>query len=209
MVRKAKGGDVVLFWYSGHGAPAPTYTPDLEPDGLDEVICPVDFDWSDEHMIRDKQLIELFKQFAPGVRLFWVSDSCHSGGMTRDINPHAVKYKVKPRAYPNIPMEIGFDHEKLSELSIVKSNDLKDFVTNKLECAFISGCRSDQTSADAYFNNRPNGALTYYLLDALRRLPVNTSVADVVAETATSLARDGFDQVPQAEGSLINKPFLA
>jgi hypothetical protein len=45
-------GDRALFHYSGHGAQMPTRTSG-EIDGLDEVICPVDFDWSDEHAIRD------------------------------------------------------------------------------------------------------------------------------------------------------------
>ena len=39
-------GDRALFHYSGHGAQMPTRTSG-EIDGLDEVICPVDFDWSD------------------------------------------------------------------------------------------------------------------------------------------------------------------
>ena len=49
-------GDRALFHYSGHGAQMPTRTSG-EIDGLDEVICPVDFDWSDAHAIRDDDFI--------------------------------------------------------------------------------------------------------------------------------------------------------
>src|SRR5712692_4457306 len=47
LVAGVQPGDRILFHYSGHGAQMPTRNPSGEVDGLDEVICPVDFDWSD------------------------------------------------------------------------------------------------------------------------------------------------------------------
>ncbi|NBR57054.1 MAG: caspase family protein, partial [Chitinophagia bacterium] len=44
LLEGAQAGDQLLFHYSGHGAQAPTLNVKLEPDGLDEIICPYDFD---------------------------------------------------------------------------------------------------------------------------------------------------------------------
>ena len=90
-----KAGDRVIFHYSGHGAQMATRNPQGEVDGLDEVICPVDFDWKDEHTIRDKQFAQIFSAVPRGVEFVWVSDSCHSGGLSREMPP--------PNNAPNMP----------------------------------------------------------------------------------------------------------
>lgn len=83
LVSDVREGDQILFHYSGHGAQVPTRSPHGEVDGLDEVICPVDFDWTDEHLIRDKNFIEIFAAVPKGVTFIWVSESCHSGDLSR------------------------------------------------------------------------------------------------------------------------------
>src|SRR6516162_11950800 len=54
LLKGLKSGDRILFHYSGHGVQLPARNIQGEVDSLDEAICPVDFDWTDEHTIRDK-----------------------------------------------------------------------------------------------------------------------------------------------------------
>jgi hypothetical protein len=73
----------------------------------------------------------------------------------------------------------------------------------------ISGCKSDQTSADAYIGSRYNGALSRYLIDAIRQAP-KASVR-VVQETAKeNIRKAGFTQVSQLEGpdAFLNVPIF-
>src|SRR6478736_5931013 len=71
-----KPGDRALFHYSGHGTQVATRNPKAEVDGLDEVICPVDFDWSSHtNMIRDQEFNKIFASIPSGVEFIWVSDS--------------------------------------------------------------------------------------------------------------------------------------
>jgi hypothetical protein len=77
LVSGARPRDRLVFHYSGHGAQMPTRNPAAEVDKLDEVICPVDFDWSDEHAIRDKDFYKIFAAVPDGVEFIWISDSCH------------------------------------------------------------------------------------------------------------------------------------
>jgi hypothetical protein len=74
--KSAHEGDLVLLTYSGHGGQLPDQNGD-EPDGRDETWCLYD----GEHV--DDELYALFTSFRPKVRVVVLSDSCHSGSVTR------------------------------------------------------------------------------------------------------------------------------
>ena len=205
LLRKVKKGDRILFHYSGHGAQLPTRNPSGEVDGLDEVICPVDFDWTDEHTIRDKDFVKLFKNVPEGVEFIWISDSCHSGDLSRAIPPKGKKEKrlIAP-ADIQWRRQTALCEKSIEPLTMVRAGSL-------LQGALISGCRSDQTSADAYFNKKPNGALTYFLLKELQKTNgLKAPLAVIIKNVRKSLKGNKFSQVPQLEGSsvVLQKPFM-
>jgi len=203
-----KAGDRAFFHYSGHGAQVATRNPKAEVDGLDEVICPVDFDWSDAHMIRDKEFNKLFASVPAGVEFVWVSDSCHSGDLSRNF----IKPKGQPKAkHRTILPPVDLDWR----LRTAKDQNIRALTMNKsasnLNVALISGCKSDQTSADAYIKGRYNGALTYYLLSELKKSGgLTENLTAVVKNVNQALKKGKYLQQPQLEGSpsIITKPFL-
>ena len=71
LVTGLKAGDRCLFHFSGHGVQVTTKNFQLEVDGMDEAICPYDFDWTNARMIRDKQLYAIFRRMPPDVRFAW------------------------------------------------------------------------------------------------------------------------------------------
>ena len=73
-----KKGDLFFLTYSGHGGQVRDVTGE-EPDKRDETWC-----LYDGQLIDDELYFELAK-FAPGVRILVLSDSCHSGTVTRDM----------------------------------------------------------------------------------------------------------------------------
>lgn len=198
LVGGLKNGDRILFHYSGHGAQVATRAGSGEVDGKDEVICPVDFDWTDAHMIRDKDFHQLFSDIPAGVIACWVSDSCHSGDLERDMPPVGQQPR---RMVP--PEDIAWRMEATSvPVSTMVSGELPNI-------ALISGCRSDQTSADAHFEGRANGALTHFLLDALRSDP-STPMLQLLLDVRQALSAGGYSQVPQLEcpATAVSRPFL-
>ncbi len=195
-------GDDGMFFFTGHGAQVPTLTPTLEPDGMDEVLCTADFDWTPERMITDKWLHGTLRRLRPGVNFMLVCDCCHSGDLTREM-PFGVAAQII-RAMP-VPHDIQWMQQAASEEGFVAKKDLSD---NPLSLAFISGCRAEQTSASFLFNQRYNGALTYFLLKVLKELPPFTPVVQIVAKVTEYLIANGFAQRPQVEGMQINNPFL-
>lgn len=66
---------LVLFW-SGHGGQVADRNGD-EADGLDEYLCPWD------RPLLDDDLAKILDQAQPGVRVFFVCDTCNSGTMAR------------------------------------------------------------------------------------------------------------------------------
>ena len=75
-----KSGDLFFMTYSGHGGQVPDTNGD-EADHQDETWC-----LYDGQLIDDELYVELSK-FAAGVRILVLSDSCHSGTITRDLPP--------------------------------------------------------------------------------------------------------------------------
>jgi hypothetical protein len=82
-------GDVLLFYYSGHGVRMPAYGPSGEPDHYDEALVPVDFDWTDERAIKDDDILDLYVQLPYSTDLAMIFDCCHAGGIHRDGAPRA------------------------------------------------------------------------------------------------------------------------
>lgn len=69
--RKLVSGDMFLMSYSGHGGQMPDYSGD-ESDLTDETWCLYDGE------ILDDEFQHLWAQFSEGVRILFISDSCHS-----------------------------------------------------------------------------------------------------------------------------------
>lgn len=195
-------GDRCFFHYSGHGTQFPTRDDKSELDGLLEVICPYDFAWDAQHMVTDKQFVKIFSRLKKGVKFAWVADCCHSGDLTRSIgNPHR---EMRSKFYPQ-PVDIAWRVEGLKARGVTQVDRGHQ---SKLRVGFVSGCQSNQTSADALFGKKWNGALTFFLLRNLRKMPLNTPMKRIVAATRQDLARHRYTQRPQAEGTLVGKPFL-
>lgn len=187
-------GDIRFFHYSGHGAEYAGPGSNNQPDNSYQVICPVDFDWSEDKMIKDVQFNSIFKQFQEGVIFNWVSDSCHSGDLTKAMPKKGIAFKK----YPNTPPEIS---ERIKKAKRAVVNGI-------LDVGYVSGCKSDQTSADASINDRWNGALTFYFLETLNASP-GASLKDLVKGTNERLKANTYDQEPQAEGTRVDKQFLS
>lgn len=72
-------GDFFFVTYSGHGSQMQDPTGE-EPDQLDEtLVC-----WN--RQLIDDELYPLWGRFQPGVRILFLSDSCHSGSVARRLD---------------------------------------------------------------------------------------------------------------------------
>jgi hypothetical protein len=193
LLEGAQPGDQLLFHYSGHGAQAPTINAHLEPDGLDEIICPYDFNGHGESALRDKEFAQLFAGIPKGVHFVWISDSCHAEDLSRDpFNSGEKLYR-----YFNGPRVSG---------DIVPNT--ASAITTPLNGALLSACESHQLSADAIINNRFNGAFTHYLIQNLLEYGDTKPMDLIIQLVNVDLQHNGYDQSPQTEGLLEKRTFF-
>jgi len=210
VIGEAGAGDLVVITFSGHG----TYVPDMngdEVDGLDEGLCPHDIQTGGGALL-DDELHELFAQRKAGVRLVLISDSCHSGTVTRAAQPDPDAGDVPmPRFLPmgnwlpESQLPRGASGKPLSTVAV--SSGASPFgraMSRKTGDLLLAGCKEgpNNFSYDARIAGKPTGAFTYYALKTLRTLPADASYADwLAAITPDCLPSASYPQVPQIFGS--------
>ena len=177
--RTLKSGDFFLLTYSGHGGQIPDITGE-EDDKNDETWCLYDGEFLD-----DELYLEL-SRFAAGVRVLVLSDSCHSGTVTRapiqrpgdDAQPGRPKlmpaavamrtYRDHQKFYDNLQRALAKQAARVSIpdpdsalANVAVSNRRIGIVKQfKPSVILISGCQDNQTSMDGDHN----GAFTEQLL---------------------------------------------
>jgi hypothetical protein len=159
-----KEGDMLFLTYSGHGGQVPDTNGDEKGDAMDETWVLYD------RQLVDDELYALWAEFKPGVRIFVLSDSCHSGSVTRDLFDALVPQIVEkgmiddeaPRTkdLPRDVQEATFKaHEELYR-QIQSSHQDGEDVDVGASVILISGCQDNQLSLDG----ERNGLFTQTLL---------------------------------------------
>jgi hypothetical protein len=215
MAADAKAGklDSLVFSLSSHGTQMNDTSGD-EPDGKDEAFVPHDIaekggGWDPAHIISDDELHDLFVQLPASTLLEVYLDTCHSGSGLRgaEFGLHA------PRARYVAPPDHEFDSKtaKMRGFTLRRSPSSKKAAARAPKGAAAgahhmlwTGCKANETSADAYFDGRYNGAFTYFLVKVMRDTQNKTSRKDVVGKVR-ALMQGKFAQNPQLEGNASNR----
>ena len=152
-IRKAaamlQAGDSLLVTYSGHGSQIPDANIGEELDHHDETWCLYD------RMLLDDELAALWAKFKRGVCITVLSDSCHSGTVTRAPGfapPGSAAAGRRPRL---LPKECQAEYRKI-QLKYGRKSSIRISAAVIL----ISGCQDDETSLDG----DANGLFTENLL---------------------------------------------
>jgi len=201
-------GDRRFHHFSGHGTQYPNAN---EADGLSEVIVPVDFDWTPNKMITDKAYYSILAPMPKGVLLNWVSDSCHSGDLQRSMRHMSLFASLGMTPTPERARFLKPPHEimaKLGRRTHRRTRLARAATAGKLDVGFVSACRSNQTASDTEINGKPCGALSHFLYTELTSQPQSTPLDEIVKKVRKDLAKAGYSQVPQVEGTRAGKPFL-
>jgi hypothetical protein len=163
----AQPGDLLFFLYSGHGSYAIDNNGD-EKSGYDQLIISCDF-----KAIVDDELKSIIQaNLKQGVTLFAMFDSCFSGSV----------------------LDLRYNY--MDSLNYDKFTENNKQLETPGDVFMISGCTDEQTSADAVFNNKANGAMTWSLLQAIKQKP-NSSWRELIKNMRDLLKTSQFDQIPQ------------
>lgn len=199
LVKDIKSGDRLLFHFSGHGSQIRDRDGDELRDNLDEILCPHDMDWDGTYIV-DDDLKAIFSALPAGVRLEVLLDCCHSGSGTREaasfimLNAAQDKSHIIQR-FLTPPIDILCREAVDEDLKVQKIGKSSSSQSHVL----FSGCRDNQTSADAFIGGSYNGAFTYYFCRHLRDTQAAVTRAELLKRLRASLKYEGFSQVPQLE----------
>jgi hypothetical protein len=204
---RAGAGDIFLFTFSGHG----TLFPDANSEEMDETteismqgyyppgkydsaICPVDIRSNNSgkpwgNLILDDELYAVFSGFTrKGAVVIFVSDSCHSGTIGRDL-----KSDVSNKFLP-LEVALGMPLSQIPRPAAARSVGTRDMQGRLLT---LASSQDNETSLD--YRDRetgePTGLFTYVLVKVIEEMKsknrpftyatVNEMVGPVVARLAS------------------------
>jgi metacaspase-1 len=156
-------GDILFLTYSGHGGQVPD-TNSEEEDANDETWVLYD------RQLVDDELFSLWGEFAAGTRIFVLSDSCHSGSVTRDLFDALVPQiaergmvdtpKPRTKELPRDVQDATYRANEETYKAIQSSHPSGENVDVGASVILISGCQDNQLSLDG----DRNGLFTQTLL---------------------------------------------
>lgn len=196
--------DIAVITYSGHGTWVPDEDDD-EADGRDEALCPNDI--AQGNVLIDDELYDIFSSRKRGARIIFISDSCHSGTVSR------ASYRMPGTEnddwkFPKIKFlapELYLKNNRvlLSRAQRVESKSAHGKI--RAASLLLAGCKDTEYSYDAWFNGRANGAFTYAALQALDKLTSDATYRDWYKEIRKILPHIQYPQTPQIVASRYQK----
>lgn len=121
-----------------------------------------------EEILDDDLRLLLVDCLPDGAKLRVIMDCCHSGSS----------------------MDLSYRYVNLAKIEREASLSNKDVIC-------ISGCKDAQTSADAFIDNKSQGALTANIVKLVNSKHANWKWRDFIAVLDTKLKEDGYSQIPQ------------
>jgi len=159
LVDEAKPDDTLIVHYAGHGAQVPLRPGDVdtEGDGKDDVFVLGGFRTLGDsgELIVDKEVAGLLAEAGrKGVKVLFVADSCHSGGMARAVRP-GLKYRnIDIVAPPSMSLHRGIAAPPPNDPALGS-------------VTFLAAVPRNQKAPEISIEGVPRGALSYAFARAL------------------------------------------
>jgi len=200
----AGADDIVLFYYSGHGAQelAPKEFWHLEPDHLNETLVCYNSRTESGWDLADKELAWLIAQVAENnPHMTIIMDCCHSGSGTKDPMQQALIRRF-PTDKRERPLDsFIFSLEDLTQLS--DSRDPEKHPTGwklpKGRHVLLAACRDYETAKEYYGGDKHRGSFSYFLMDTLSKANGKLTYRDLFGRTNAIIRSKITDQSPQLE----------
>jgi metacaspase-1 len=224
-VAKLRKGDQFVFWNSSHGYQVNDRSGDELLDYRDEAICTYDND--PRVPLSDDKFGRIISRADPEALIFFGSDSCHSGTLTRNtaegqderqprrwLPPEDVRFRTGEALIDLDKYVSGMGRQRRAE-PVTEIRQFGRFrrrgAERDMRHLLLSGCKSEEVSWDAPFPPGFHGAMTFNFATAVLQAwkdkkPITYAAAHKAA--LRGLKRGKFNQTPQLEGprALKNEP---
>lgn len=156
---RGRPGDTLFVSFAGHGAQFEEVVPGAETDGMDEAFLFGEFPTEgvvDSHYLRDDDIASLIEE-AGHMTVVMVADACHSGTLTRSIDPRvgarSVRFADVGAASISPPPDLAPPLAELEEAD---------------NLVFLGAVRDNELAEETRIDGQVRGALSYSVAAALR-----------------------------------------
>src|SRR5260221_6767041 len=132
LVQRTGPNDLIFLSIAGHGAQEPETVKGSEPDGIENVFLLPGFEITargSKQRILGSEFNHFIRQFeSRGAKVLFVADTCHGGGLAREIDPRAEEMSF--RQVPTYTLLVDMlkpvtdDQESLTDLDLDKTTFL-------------------------------------------------------------------------------------
>jgi uncharacterized caspase-like protein len=165
LVGRAGQGDFVILSIAGHGAQEPERVRGSQPDGMDTIFLLTNFARSVAGS-RERIVGTEFNHFIrrleeKGATVLFIADTCHGGGMTRDVDPRAGELSYRQVPAYQIPNDALVPVSTASEAFLTEA----DFERSAFLAAVDRKTKAPEIVIPGVAGHR--GALSYAVARAL------------------------------------------
>jgi hypothetical protein len=207
LVDETGDGDVVVVHYSGHGSWAWDQDGD-EEDGKDETLMPWD-SGRGEHpnldILDDEVHVFLVALTRKTPHVAFIFDSCHSGGITRDVT--GSRARAVPGASKDDPLPPRVRPEAVARVRGSAGGGTRSGPSGFMSglgarYVLIAGCRHQERSYEHRSEaGLAHGAMSFHFYGALTTITSGTTYADVFERVFAAVSGANDKQHPQLEGA--------
>ena len=132
LVQRTGPNDLIVLSIAGHGAQEPETVKGSEPDGIENVFLLPGFEPSargSKQRILGSEFNHFIRQFeSRGAKVLFVADTCHGGGLAREIDPRAEEMSFRQVPTYTLLVDqlkpVRDDQESLTDLDLDKTTFL-------------------------------------------------------------------------------------
>jgi hypothetical protein len=160
LIGDAEEGDILVFYFSGHGSQIRDRDGDELSDKLDELICPFDMDWDRRTYILDDDLVDLFAEARAGILMEAFFDCCFFGAEARDSGSRLVRERFREDVrYLPPPFDIASRWEG-DEVSLV-DHGFRESTLFAEQNVLWSATAEGEEAVEDDFDGETHGVFTY------------------------------------------------
>ncbi len=215
---RAGSSDVVLFYYSGHGArqKCPPEFWHLQPDRLMETLVCYDSRQKGGWDLADKELALLIAEVAAGgAHVVVVLDCCHSGSGTRALAPEHVAVRLAQPDYRDRPPDAFIvspgQATQLAGGAVEPAPAGTQAMVPRGRHVVLSACQPNELAKELTLDGQRRGIFSYYLLDTLQQHEASLTYRDVFKRAGARVRAGVSAQSPVLEATQtedLEQPFL-
>ncbi|SMF50866.1 protein of unknown function [Azospirillum oryzae] len=166
LVAETAPDSTLVLTFAGHGAQQPERVRGSEADGMDEFLVLADFaprGPGTAQRLTDDEIAVLLKEAAPR-RVIFISDSCHSGTMTRAFDDRAGMLGTRAAKIDGVPV----DQIEDDALPPPTRAALQAEAEEQPNVTFFAAVADHELAPEVMIDRKPRGALSWAFANALR-----------------------------------------